>query len=190
LVEHWKKRNPVATEDRDPARVDLGLLGRLFRQYGDALVPGQRENLARLLEESLSYQSDVPNEKDDFGKLGITSAAEIEDLFVPNFFFGCEAGDRTITFAFSRANAFSARLQACFSSDIGHWDVDDMAEVVAEAWDLVEEGLLGEEDLRDFLFANPARLHLRANPDFFVGTSVESAAGKVRVGPPERSIAD
>ena len=35
-----------------------------------------------------------------------------------------------------------ARLNALFSSDIGHFDVPDMTEVVPEAYELVEHGLL------------------------------------------------
>lgn len=54
-----------------------------------------------------------------------------------------------------------------------------MAEVLAEAFELVEERLITEGDLREFLFANPVRFFGEANPDFFQGTAVESAAARL-----------
>jgi hypothetical protein len=40
---------------------------------------------------------------------------------------------------------------------------------------MVEHGLIGEDDFRDFVFANPARLWTSMNPHFFNGTVVEGA---------------
>ena len=34
---------------------------------------------------------------------------------------------------------------------------------------------MGEDDFRDFVFANPLTFQTRVNPDFFKGTAVESA---------------
>jgi hypothetical protein len=62
-----------------------------------------------------------------------------------------------------------------FSSDIAHWDVEDMAGVVAEAWGLVGKEVLQPEDFRDFTFTNPARLFTGTNPDFFEGTAIADA---------------
>jgi len=73
----------------------------------------------------------------------------------------------------ARMNPFGARLKATFSSDIGHWDVPDMREVLAEAYELVEHELLDEKDFEEFVFVNPAMLHAGMNPDFFKGTVVE-----------------
>jgi hypothetical protein len=72
-----------------------------------------------------------------------------------------------------------ARLNAFFSSDIGHFDVPDMTEVVPEAYELVEHGLLDENDFRDFVFENAVRLWGQLNPDFFKGTVVEKQAAEV-----------
>ena len=47
-----------------------------------------------------------------------------------------------MAFAFSPANAHGTRLRPVFSSDLSHWDVPDMAGVLPEAFELVEEGLL------------------------------------------------
>ena len=64
----------------------------------------------------------------------------------------------------AETNPLGARLRAMFSSDIGHWDVPDMAGILAEAWELVEDGLIGEADFREFVFANPVRFYTSANP--------------------------
>ena len=42
-------------------------------------------------------------------------------------------------------------------SDIGHFDVVDMREVVEESWELVEDGLITEEDFSDIAFKNAVR---------------------------------
>ena len=102
------------------------------------------------------------------------------DLFAPRFFFGCEADDPLVTWAFNtKVNPFGAKLSAMFSSDIGHWDVPDMAAVLPEAYELVEDGLLSEADFRDFVFENPVRFYAGNNPNFFEGTRCAEAARQV-----------
>ena len=64
-------------------------------------------------------------------------------------------------------------------SDIGHFDVVDMREVVEESWELVEDGLITEDDFADIAFKNAVRLHGGMNPRFFEGTAVEDAAARV-----------
>lgn len=54
-----------------------------------------------------------------------------------------------------------------------------MTEVLEEAYELVEHGLVTPDDLREFLFENPVRLHTALNPDFFRGTVVEGAVAKL-----------
>ncbi len=178
IVEHWEKRNLDALrENLDPALIDWDQFEQLMRKYGGSLLDTVDE-----LRESLQAIPAVgvpPAEHDEFRHLAITSKAELKDLFVPRFFFGCEADDRTMSFAFSPANAFGARLQPVFSSDIAHWDVEDMAGVVGEAWGLVTKGVLTPDDFRDFTFANPAKLFAGRNPDFFAGTAVESAVASL-----------
>jgi len=118
-----------------------------------------------------------PQDLDDFRHCGIESKEDFKALFVDRFFFGCEADDPLNSLAFNSAvNPFGARLQAVFGSDIGHWDVTDMSEVLCEAYELVEKGLFDEDDFRDFVFTNPARLYVQGNGDFFRGTSCATAA--------------
>jgi hypothetical protein len=78
-----------------------------------------------------------------------------------------------------RKNPFGARLNTLFGSDIGHFDVPDTTEVVPEAYEMVEHGLIDADDFRDFTFANAVRFFGTVNPDFFRGTVVEQAAASV-----------
>ena len=72
-----------------------------------------------------------------------------------------------------------ARFQPIFSCDIGHWDVPDITRVLLESHHLVDKGIISDADYRDFVFTYPARLHLKANPDFFAGTVVAGAVAKL-----------
>ena len=173
LVEHWEKRNVDALQATRPDLLDTAQVERLLRAHPGRLLDRLEGDLTDLVAD-LAHPDALPDEVDEWIHLGITRETDIRDLFVPNFYFGCEADDRTAAFAFSPVNAFHARLNAVFSSDIGHWDVRQMNHVVSEAWGLVEDGVFAEEDFRDFVFANPARMYLSANPDFFAGTAVEA----------------
>jgi hypothetical protein len=92
--------------------------------------------------------------------------------------------------AFKRGgNPLGARLNAIFGSDIGHFDVPDMLEVLPEAYELVEDGLITAEDFRDFTFANAVRLWGTQNPKFFEGTTVGKAAAAVLAETSSRATA-
>ena len=118
---------------------------------------------------------EAPPMRDEWIHCQINRAEDIRDLFVNNFYFGCEADDPINAWAFNtRVNPFGARLKAIFSSDISHWDVPDMAHVVTEAYELVEKGLINETDFRDFVFGNPVSFFRGMNPAFFNGTVVEA----------------
>ncbi len=66
-------------------------------------------------------------------------------------------------------------MNPMFSSDVGHFDVIDMSEVLEEAYELVDEGDLDEEEFRSFTFENAVRLHTALNPEFFKDTIVDTA---------------
>jgi hypothetical protein len=70
-------------------------------------------------------------------------------------------------------------LKPVFGSDIGHWDVMDATTILSEAWSLVDSGLIDEGNFRDFVYENPAMLHLSMNPDYFKGTILEADAEKL-----------
>jgi hypothetical protein len=135
-------------------------------------VPGLRDALARLEPE--------PPFLDEWEACGLERREDIRDRFVPSFYFGCEADDPGVALAFDRDfNPMGARLNAMFSSDMGHWDVRDMGGILGEAYELVEKGLVDEGEFRAFVCDNPIRFYTRMNPAFFDGTRVEEEARKV-----------
>jgi len=178
LIGHWDKRNREGLENTNPARLDQRLLLTLAEKYGPpAVVEAVRRGDG--LDDNGNGTGGV-EDLDDFSRCQIARKEDIRDLFVPRFYFGCEADDPINAWAFNRkANAMGARLNAIFSSDIGHMDVPDMTEVVPEAYELVEHGLLTDDDFRDFMFDNAVRFWGEVNPDFFKGTVVEKAAAEV-----------
>lgn len=58
----------------------------------------------------------------------------------------------------NRANPFSARFNAIFSSDIGHWDVPDTDSLLGEAYEFADDGLIDKAEFRDFVLTNTVRL--------------------------------
>jgi predicted TIM-barrel fold metal-dependent hydrolase len=188
LFEFWEKRNVGwLKEHMDPAKLDMDLMVEMFARYGDA----------RLTPDYIRAHPDLYNAKldedrsrlDDFAACGIEREEDVYRLFVPNFYFGCEADDRMTSVAFdTRLNHMGAKLKAVFSSDIGHWDVPDMTRVLTDAWKLVTRGLITEEDFRLFTFANPVMMHAGMNPDFFKGTAVEAEVATLLASSKEEEI--
>ena len=173
LVSHWQKRNGKVIHWLDPERVDKDLLSSLVAEYGDEKLLAMKEAVL----EFSGRKEPAPAELDNWAACLIEKAEDIRDLFVPTFYFGCEADDPINAWAFNtKVNPFGARLNAVFSSDISHWDVPDMRETLAEAYELVEKELITEEDFRDFVFTNPVSFWTSMNPNFFKGTRVEAAA--------------
>ncbi len=184
IIARWKKRNGKAMDNYNPANLNSELWLDLHRRYGDPMV---RANLGdpRQTLGSLAGSKEDPAALDDWARCGIEKAEDIKNLFVPNFYFGCEADDPLNATAFnSKANPFGARLGAIFSSDIGHWDVPDMTEVLEEAYELVEHGVITEADFQDFVFTNPAKMWAGMNPDFFKGTVVEKDVAQLMTRAP------
>ena len=180
LLGHWDKRSRKGLEHTDPANLDRTLLMQLAEEqgYGDILrVLRERDGWPDA--ESAKLTGGLAD-LDDFAACKITRKEDVRDLFVTPFYFGCEADDPINAWAFNRgANPLGARLNAIFGSDIGHFDVQDMAGVLPEAYELVEHELITADDFRDFTFANAVRLWGTQNPKFFEGTRVAKAAAAV-----------
>ena len=179
LCGHWEKRNRESLENYNPANLDRELMGSLYRDHGGKMVEGKIDQLDKTLG-ILASTREHPEMLDEFAPCRIDRAEDVRDLFVPRFYFGCEADDPTNSLAFNRKlNRFGARLNTLFGSDIGHWDVPDVRGVVEEAYELVEEELISEDDFKDFVFTNPVSFYTSLNPDFFEGTIVEQAVQEV-----------
>ena len=78
--------------------------------------------------------------------------------------------------AFGRNNPFGSKLNAIFSSDIGHFDLIDMRHPLPETYELVEDGHITPDNFRDFTFANAGHAARHQNPRFFEGTRVAKKA--------------
>jgi predicted TIM-barrel fold metal-dependent hydrolase len=177
LIGHWKKRNREALEEVNPANLDTAKLAKLVGQYGGRWIESFRDRIESAVQPDLTPHIGGIKELDDYAACGIKRPEDIRDLFVDNFYFGCEADDPLNAYAFNRkANPYGAKLNVLFGSDIGHFDVQDMKDVVPEAFELVEDELISEDDFRDFMFTNPVRFWGDANPNFFNGTRVEKEA--------------
>src|SRR3989454_9638050 len=116
---------------------------------------------------------------DDFSACKITRKEDWVDLYAKPYYFGCEADDRMNATAFGRSNPFGSKLNAIFSSDIGHFDVIDMRHPLPDAYELVEDGHITADDVRAFTFANAVRLWGTQNKHFLEGTRVAKEAAAV-----------
>ena len=183
LFEFWEKRNvDRLLEYHDPANWDVDLSAEIFDLYGNRYQTPERflENKGEFMRDGRKAPGVTPDFVDDWKHLGITCREDIRDLFVENFYFGCEADDSLNYTAFNaKANKLGVKLKAMFSSDLGHWDVVDFGEILSETYEQVEHGLMTEEDFRDFVFTNPVTFTTRMNPDYFKGTVVEDAVEKL-----------
>jgi predicted TIM-barrel fold metal-dependent hydrolase len=175
LLGHYEKRNRDAVQMFDPARFDVELAGELFAEFADGPLRGY----AHRIEEGAKPLGD-PNVSlygiDDFAESGIAGLQDIVDVFTHQLSFGCEADDPMNALAFkNNMLPHGARLSAMFASDIGHWDVPDLRGVLPDAWELVEDGHLTEENFAAFACSNVVRMLTAMNPGFFEGTAVADA---------------
>jgi predicted TIM-barrel fold metal-dependent hydrolase len=180
LISHWEKRNIKSLQSYNPASLDRGLLVDLYRKYGGKMVEGRLDQVTESFA-ALAATCEDSSLLDEWAACGIERAEDIRDAFITNFYFGCEADDRMNALAFnSSLNPLGAQLKILLGSDIGHWDVRDASEVLEEAFELVEDGLLGENHLRDFVFINPVSFYAGMNPKFFNGTVIEKEVESLR----------
>jgi predicted TIM-barrel fold metal-dependent hydrolase len=172
ILGHFAKRNQLDLQHYNPANLDRPRLHELAREYGS---PSFVSRLDRL-DDTLIFLSDPdedPATLDEFAMSGITSAEDVYDVFTRQFHFGCEADDPSNALAFGGSiYPMGATFRAMFASDIGHWDVPDFAEVLDEAWELVEHGHVDEAQFADFMAGNVVSLLAGTNPAFFDGTVV------------------
>src|SRR3989441_884650 len=183
LIEHWERRGAKGMANMDPTKLNRPLLRELVDKYGYADIAaelGKRDGWP--LEEDFLTGGMPP---DDYIHCHITQKQDWIDLYAAPYYFGCEADDRMNAVAFGKAMPLGARINAIYSSDIGHFDVVDMRDPLPEAFELVEGGLITESDFQDFVFGNAVRLWGTQNPRFFEGTAVaKEAAALLKRGAP------
>ncbi|MFT5173685.1 MAG: putative TIM-barrel fold metal-dependent hydrolase [Gammaproteobacteria bacterium] len=178
-IGHWQKRHAQAVQaNARPSNLDLTRLGDLLAEYGGARYQNKMDDILASPSTLKPFYSaqfltdrEAPYPVDDFARANINSADDLRRLFAERFFFGCEADDPSAAWAFHHAH----RLNPMFSSDVGHFDVIDMSEVLEEAYELVDHELISVDAFKEFTFTNAAKLHTAQNPQYFDGTVVEQA---------------
>ena len=177
LIGHWNIRNRDALEDVNPANLDAALLLSLAQQYAPAEMVEAIRAGNGISTRSNARTTGGIDDLDDYSACHIDSAEDFKSLFVEPFYFGCEADDSNNAWAFNRScNPGGAEIKTLFGSDIGHFDVQDMSQVVTEAYELVEDGKIDDDGFRRFVFENPVHFWGKTNPRFFDGTRVAVAA--------------
>lgn len=173
IVGHWEKRNLAALRSHlDPRLIDRGLMVELISRYSPGAPSVSGGFIRRAAEDEATL--------DEWAACEIGEAHDIKALFADRFWFGCEADDPMTSLAFNKkVNPFGAELQVMMGSDIAHWDVPDVAAVLAEAYEMVEREWIDAAGFRDFVFTNPARFYTGTNPAFFKGTVVEAAVDRL-----------
>jgi hypothetical protein len=184
LIGHWKKRNYEALAEVNPANLDRQLLAEMFNKYvGRAAADtlGEWKSVSEGEEAAAAWAARGPEVIDDYAACEIERPEDFRELFARNFYFGCEADDPMNAWAFNaRVNPYGAKIKPLFGSDIGHFDVPDMREVLVEAHELVDDGIITPDDFRDFVFTYPVEFWTGVNPDFFKGTAAEAQATAVK----------
>jgi predicted TIM-barrel fold metal-dependent hydrolase len=177
LIEHWERRGAKGLERMDPTKLNRQMLRELVDKYGYGEIAAELDKRDGWpLEEDFLTGGMPP---DDYIHCNITQKQDWIDLFATPYYFGCEADDAMNAVAFGKTMPLGARINAIYSSDIGHFDVMDMRDPLPEAWELVEHGHITEDDFRDFTFANAVRLWGTQNSSFFEGTSVAKEAASL-----------
>jgi predicted TIM-barrel fold metal-dependent hydrolase len=186
LESHWEKRNLEAMQAHlRPSNLDVDAFKALYRTYANGSLIGHEDDVVASmyltapfmsLEELSTREVDAI---DDFAACGVGSKESLRAAFRENFYFGCEADDPMT--AVATDPRLGLGLKAVFGSDVSHFDVTRMADVVAEAWEMVEEGLITEAEFERFAFTNGVELHTAGNPAFFEGTCLADAV-KARSG--------
>jgi predicted TIM-barrel fold metal-dependent hydrolase len=176
IVGHWEKRNRAALRaNLDPALLDRDLIVRMIGRFAP--------DAPRLPAAATRRPAEPEDMLDEWAACGIEQVEDIRRLFAERFWFGCEADDPMTTLAFhSAVNPFGSELQVMLGSDIAHWDLPDVTEVLEEAHEMVDNGWIDKTAFRDFVFTNPARFYTGTNPAFFRGTVVESAVDTLLAG--------
>lgn len=174
VIGHWEKRRVGALDHVNPNNFDDEGFMALASEYA-------RDDIRELFGEraarsTILHRTPPPAEGlDDFSACGFESEDDIVRQFVDGFYFGCEADDSMNAWAFKRDYLpKGVQLKTLFGSDIGHFDVQNMADVLPEAYEMVDDGLINAADFRAFVFDNPVQFLGENNPTFFDGTVIET----------------
>jgi predicted TIM-barrel fold metal-dependent hydrolase len=180
MVEHYETRSAEELEILDPDNLDVDLLCQLADEYAPEMAAAMRDENA-IFDNATLPERVAP--RDDFAAAKVDKLSDLAERFAKPFYFGCEADDRTVAWAYAaNNNPFGSKLNTLFGSDIGHFDVSDMSSCTVEAHKLVKKGVITADDFKAQMFENPARFWGQSNPDFFKGTAVETQVAQYLKG--------
>lgn len=170
---NFEKRNGRAIDHYDPRHIDVELVESLMRQYGTEAMRAHLDELQQALSPLSSLLDPAP---DEFADSGFESVEHIGEVFARSLFFGCEGDDPMNAVATERFyRPLGTRINALYGSDVGHWDVRDIRDVLPEAYELVDHKIFDPADFKRMVFDSPVRLWTGNNRGFFEGTVVEDA---------------
>jgi predicted TIM-barrel fold metal-dependent hydrolase len=173
MLGHWEKRGVHAIDNLDPDRLDVSAVMALLGEYGTDDMISHAERIQVFLER----RPGRPTDTDEFAAAGAFTADDIIRPLTERSFFGCEADDPLVPFAFRLPIAHrQVALQPMLGTDVGHWDAPVMAQVLPEAYEALDEGRMDPDHFESFVFRNAVRLHGSVNPAFFDGTPCEKPA--------------
>lgn len=167
MIGHYHKRGPEGLPAYDPDAFEPDRFDKLLAEHAGRLnpEPGFGAQFADFFR--------TPDVVNDFEAAGITGPDDVIRQISTTCWFGCEADDPLTRLAFDPELPGGVPLNAVFSSDIAHWDVANMVDVMPEAYEQVENGWLDKEQFRAFMCDNAVRLCTGADPSFFKGTILE-----------------
>ncbi len=148
MLGHWDKRHAQAMLDHvKPTNVDTQRMAELFAEYGGERYAKKLDEFMGCLSSINPYTSldDLAGREqldnlDDFAAAQVASPGDLRALFAERLYFGCEADDPTTAWAFDPRG--QQRWRPILGSDVGHFDVIDMSEVLEEAHELVDHASL------------------------------------------------
>ena len=120
------------------------------------------------------------DEVDDFARCDIGEESDFFTMFIDRFYFRREAEDPANAWTFDTpSKPGKARLNVLFGSGIGHFNVQDMAVFLPEAYELVEDELITGGDFRDFVCNSAIRFWGQVIPTLFEERRVADTAKDV-----------
>ena len=176
VIEHWERFNAASLAELfDLEHFPAGEVARLVHQYAPELMTSSPDDdeAFDLLASTLLLGA-RRSEPDEWTAVGVSSADGLVQRFASSFFFGCESDDRMVAQAFAPSNPLGCELKVMLGSDLSHPDTPDISAILPNAFHLVEEGLVGEDQFRRFVLDNAVDCFSRMNPGFFDGTAIRA----------------
>ena len=180
LEEHWEKRNVEGLKNYDPARLDRARLFALLKEYGGPeyiATIGRAARCAPTMKASrVTIAMPIATNGRDAGCARSTTSRASSRISFSD-------ARPTTPASIARSTRAPIRFKTALPADLQlrHRPLGCSRHqaVLLESHHLADKGIISDADYRDFVFTYPARLHLKANPEFFTGTAIAGAVAKL-----------